>query len=113
MDDLARLIQAAQEGDIQAYGQIYQLFYKRIFRFCRGYLSDDQQAADICQDTFIKAWLALPNFSLKKGGSFQAYLFRIARNLLVDKSRKKKELSLELAQEVEEVSHFEEEIDQE
>jgi RNA polymerase sigma-70 factor (ECF subfamily) len=111
MDELTKLIEAAQGGDVQSYGQIYQHFYKRIFRFCRGFLPDNDSAADVCQDTFVKAWLALPNFSLKNGGSFQAFLFRIARNLLIDRSRKKKEGRLEQAEEIEEIQDFEDSVD--
>jgi RNA polymerase sigma-70 factor (ECF subfamily) len=94
MDDLSQLIERAQEGDKDAYGQIYTLFYKRIFRFCKFNTRDGNIAQDICQETFLKAWKALPNFS-QKGGSLQAFLFKIARNLIIDLSRKKKEVALE------------------
>ena len=94
MDDLSKLIDRAQEGDHDAYGQIYTLFYKRIFRFCKFNTGNNNVAQDICQETFLKAWKSLPNFS-QKGGSFQAYLFKIARNLIIDLSRKKKEVSIE------------------
>jgi len=90
MDDLSSLITRAQGGDHDAYGQIYTLFYKRIFRFCKFNTGSDVIAQDICQETFLKAWKALPNFS-QKGGSLQAYLFKIARNLIIDLSRKKRE----------------------
>ena len=90
MDDLNILIQKAQKGDKDAYGQIYNLFYKRIFRFCNFNTGNENTAQDICQETFLKAWKSLPNFS-QKGGSLQAYIFKIARNLIIDLSRKKKE----------------------
>ncbi len=99
MDDLEKLIIKSQSGDNQAFGQIYQLFYKRIYRFCRVHLYDEETASDLCQETFVKAWKALPSFSFKAGGSFQAFLFRIARNLIIDLSRKKKVSSLEQVEE--------------
>src|SRR5690242_18012889 len=111
MDDLEQLIHQAQQGEKEAFGQIYRLFYKRIYRFCRVHLYDDETAADLTQETFVKAWKALPSFSFKQGGSFQAFLFRIARNLLIDKSRKKREFQLELAEEIEEHQTFEEDLD--
>jgi RNA polymerase sigma-70 factor (ECF subfamily) len=111
MQQLEQLIVRAQLGEKEAFGQIYQLFYKRIYRFCRTHLYDDETAADICQETFVKAWKALPRFNQIKGDSFQAFLFQIARNLLIDKSRKKKELQLEFAEEVEDKQSFEDEID--
>lgn len=108
MDDLSRFITAAQRGDQNAFGNIYHLFYKRIYRYCRINTGNVQLAEDICQETFLKAWKYLPNFSLYKGGSFQAYLFRIARNLLIDQSRKKKEIALDETEEIEVSSDLEE-----
>lgn len=100
MDDLNELIQRAQKGDRDAFGQIYTLFYQRIFRYCKFNTENDQTAADISQETFLKAWKSLPTFSTR-GGSLQAYLFKIARNLIIDLSRKKKPLPLTGYQEIE------------
>src|SRR3989344_9058424 len=95
MDELSNLIARAREGDKDAYGQIYQLFYKRIYRYCHFNLSRNETAQDVCQETFLRAWRSISSFSQKKGGSFQAFLFKIARNLIIDLSRKKKEFSIE------------------
>ncbi len=95
MEDLSVLIHQAQEGDKDAFGQIYRLFYKRIYRYCCFNLSRRETAQDVCQETFLKAWRSLSTFSLYKGGSFQAFLFKIARNLIIDLARKKKEVALE------------------
>ncbi|MDP2632456.1 MAG: RNA polymerase sigma factor [Candidatus Curtissbacteria bacterium] len=111
MDNLSDLISKAQKGDKDAYGEIYNLFYKRIYRYCSFNTRKAEVAQDICQETFIKAWKALPSFS-QKGGSFQAYLFKIARNLIIDLSRKKKEERLEQYQEIEIESQVEDKIEQ-
>lgn len=95
MDDLSKLITEAQKGDKDAFGEIYNIFYQRIYRFCRFSLKRTEAAEDVCQETFVKAWSSLPSFSQYKGGSYQAYLFKIARNLIIDLSRKKKEFALE------------------
>lgn len=110
MEDLANLITEAQKGGKDAYGKIYELFYRRIFRYCSINTRKVEIAQDICQETFLKAWKALPQFS-QKGGSFQAYLFKIARNLIIDLSRKHKEESLENYQGIETNEHFEEKIE--
>ena len=94
MDDLADLITRAQKGEKDAFGQIYELFHKRIYRYCLFNTQASETAQDLCQETFFRAWKSLSTFS-QKGGSFQAYIFRIARNLIIDLSRKKKELPLE------------------
>src|SRR4030088_3362124 len=111
MDDLEDLIHKAQTGDHKAYGEIYKLFYKRIYRYCQINVFNEQAAADICQETFVKAWKSLPGFSLKNGGSLQAYLFRIARNLIIDLSRKKKEVYIEFAENIASAEDFEKDLD--
>lgn len=111
MDNLSNLIKKAKEGNKDAFGQIYNLFYRRIFRYCKFNLRQEQDAQDICQETFLKAYRSLANFTEKKGGSFQAYLFRIARNLIIDKSRKKKEVPLKEYQEIEDDTDLDEGID--
>lgn len=113
MEDLEKLLLSAQKGDKNAFGKIYNLFMKRIYRYCYLNSGRIEAAEDICQETFIKAWKSLPSFSLFKGGSFQAFLFRIARNCIIDLSRKKKELPLENALEVETVERVEDCVDRE
>ncbi len=108
MDEVSQLVEKAQEGDKDAYGKIYGLFYKRIYRYCQFNLARQEVAQDICQETFLRAWRSLPRFSLK-GGSFQAYLFKIAHNLIIDLSRKKKEFSIDNYQEV---ASFEQDLDE-
>src|SRR5438128_2513306 len=94
MDDLELIIHEAKQGNRNAFEKIYKLYYQRIYRYCRINITIDELADDICQETFIRAWKALSSFTLKNGGTLQAFLFRIARHLLIDLSRKKKEFSL-------------------
>ena len=93
-DDLSKLIVRAQRKDKDAFGQIYNLFLKRIYRFVYFSVHNHEQAEDITQNTFLRAWRSLVSFSTSRG-SFQAFLFAIARNLVIDWYRKKKEISLE------------------
>lgn len=89
MEEL-KLIELAKNGDRGAFGEIYRTYLTRIYRFVYYLVNDENLAEDITQDTFIKVWNALPSFSIKKG-TMQAYLFRAARNLVIDKQRKKKD----------------------
>lgn len=89
-----QLIKRAQKGDKDAFGEIYKLFLKQIFRFLYFSVRNYELAQDLTQNTFFKAWRALPSFSIPHG-SFRAFLFTIARNLAIDESRKKKEIPLE------------------
>lgn len=97
--DTQKLVIRAQKGDKDAFGQIYAIFFRKIFRFVYYSLLDRSLSEDIVQDTFVRAWRSLPTFSLAKG-TFQAFLFAIARNLVIDHTRKKKEFPLELADNV-------------
>lgn len=111
MDNPNELVQKAQKGDKDAFGQIYKLYYRKIYRWCRINLASAPAAEDIAQETFLKAWHALPSFSYGAGSSIQAFLFKIARNNLIDLSRKKKELALDEAFEIESENDIEEELD--
>jgi len=97
MDEgLIGLINRAKAGDKAAFGSIYKLYYKKVYRFIYFLVQDDQLAADLSQNTFLKMWQALPKFKIADG-SIQAYLFTIARNLVTDFRRRKKEYTLDQA----------------
>lgn len=111
MEDLNKLLQKACKGDQDAFGEIYKIYFNKIYRYCRIQLSTEQTAQDIAQETFFKAWRSISKFEIYDGSSIQAFLFRIARNLIIDLSRKKSEVSLENALEVETTDDFEDKID--
>lgn len=91
--DESKLIHGAKNGNREAYGEIYKLYVKRIYRYIYFLVYDKALAEDLTQNTFIKAWKSFPSFSIEKG-TLQAYLFKIAKNNVIDYQRKKKEVSL-------------------
>lgn len=100
-NELSKLLLKIQSGDKEAFREVYKMYFKQIYRYCRIQLSNDVLAADACQDVFIKAWKALPNFTFTETGTFKAFLYRIARNHIIDLSRKKKEFPLHEYEEIE------------
>lgn len=110
MGDLAVLVARARKGDKDAFGELYQLYYLKIYRYCWIHTNNTQLAQDICQETFLRAWKVMPSFYEKNGGTIQAFLFKIARNQLIDNSRKKKESRLADYQELEDNENLEERI---
>lgn len=77
----------AQAGDKAAYGHLVQ-HYRRLIVSVAYYQGLDLAAAeDVAQETFIKAWLALPRFK-PAGGSLRAWLCRIAINTARDALRR-------------------------
>lgn len=111
MENLDQLLHKACKGDKDAFGKIYKIYFSKIYRYCRINLRSETEAQDVVQETFLKAWRSISSFSVYDGGSIQAFLFRIARNNIIDLSRKKRELSLEAALEVASSDDFEDELD--
>lgn len=111
MEDLPNLIAQAQNGDKDAFGRIYSEYYLRIFRYCQFNLRDKALAQDLVQETFLRAWKSIGKYSDKNGGTMQAFLFKIARNLIIDQSRKKKTAKLEEWENLPEEADLEGKID--
>jgi RNA polymerase sigma-70 factor (ECF subfamily) len=97
VDDI-QLIAIAQGGDADAFGELYERYATRVFRFLFAHLSNRMDAEDLVGDVFLRVWRALPNYQ-EQGVPFLAFLFRIARNALIDHYRKagksKQDVSIE------------------
>lgn len=78
-DELASL---AKAGDIPAFEMLYRRYNDRIYNFAKQITGSAEDAADVAQETFIRAWSALPR--LKRENAFAAWLYRIALNLSKD-----------------------------
>jgi len=81
------LIKKAQTGDVEAFGEIFKQVNKRIYNFLMHLSSDRELAADLTQETFIRAFKALK--SLKSSNAFVSWLHMIALNLYRDETKKK------------------------
>lgn len=82
----ASLVEQAQAGDAEAFGVLYERYAQRIFRFLFAQLSRRADAEDLTSDVFLRAWHSLPRYRERRF-PFSAYLFRIARNVLIDHYR--------------------------
>lgn len=77
--------------------QVYDDLADAIFRHCYYRVSDRDVAKDLLQETFTRTWEYIG-----KGGdikNIKAFLYRVANNLIIDRFRKKKDLSLDELQE--------------
>lgn len=81
------LILRAQQGDREAFGQLIAPCYVPLQRWLYRFCGDMDLAEDMAQEACLKAWLKLPSFQ-PRGGTFQAWLYRIAFNLTVDALRR-------------------------
>jgi RNA polymerase sigma-70 factor, ECF subfamily len=112
MEELQSLVNKAKTGDREAFGQIYNLYFAKIFRYAKFNINDEDEAEDICQETFVKAWKSIEKFdSERPDWSIQAFLFTIARNLIIDRSRKKKDLKINEYTQIETNENFYEDLD--
>jgi RNA polymerase sigma-70 factor (ECF subfamily) len=86
LDKDHELIQKAQKGDSCAFGDLYETHAPAIFRYLFAHLNSQMDAEDLTGEVFLKAWQSLPKY-IERGAPFLAFLFRIARNTLVDHYR--------------------------
>ncbi len=87
MDEL-ELIRQAGQGDESAFEQLVIAYEKPVYNLCLRMCGDRDEAFDLSQDTFIKAWHAISMF--QGDSKFQTWLMRIASNTCIDHLRKKK-----------------------
>lgn len=88
------LLLKAVQGEPEAFGVLFDKYSGKIYRFIYYKVTNKDLAEDIASQAFLKAWEQISTG--KKVKSFQAWLYRIARNLVVDyfRTREKEELPL-------------------
>src|SRR3989344_1709627 len=72
---------------------VYEASADGIFRFCLFRVFDREKARDLTQEAFMRTWRVLS--AGKEIENLKAFVYKVARNLIIDDSRKKKEISLE------------------
>ncbi|CAN5749198.1 MAG: ECF RNA polymerase sigma-E factor [Chromatiales bacterium USCg_Taylor] len=86
----AQLVKRVQKGDKKAFDLLVLKYQQRIIKLVSRYVRDPTDALDVAQDTFLKAYRALPNF--RGDSAFYTWLYRIAintaKNYLVTQSRR-------------------------
>lgn len=85
--DIYELVERARSGDRESFGEIYDLFADKLFRYISIKIQDKTQAEDVLQEVFIKAWKNLYTLRNEKL-QFSAWLYRIASNTVNDHFRK-------------------------
>jgi RNA polymerase sigma-70 factor (ECF subfamily) len=84
------MVDLAVGGDIEAFGRLYDIFADRIYRHIYYRTSNIEDARDLTQEVFIKAWQALPRYKRSKT-PFLGWLFTISHNRVIDYYRTKKD----------------------
>jgi RNA polymerase sigma-70 factor (ECF subfamily) len=88
LEEEKKLIEKAKK-DPEAFGELYDIYYSKIFGYILKRVADVDVAKDIVSETFLKALKNLWKFRWRNV-SFSAWLYRIASNEIVNFFRKKK-----------------------
>ena len=84
-----QLVLQAQDGNSEAFGQLYDAYMERIYRFVYFRVEDQQTAEDITSQVFLKAWSNLDRFQFSRT-PYLAWLYTIAHNAVIDHYRTRK-----------------------
>ena len=88
------LVARAQRQDVEAFGKIVDAYQNRVFGFVRRMVPNPEEAADVTQEVFIRAFQSFDRFDHRS--SVRTWLFRIAHNLCIDRARKVKRAPTEI-----------------
>lgn len=85
LPDLERFVRRAQEGDKNAFAEIYDAYFSLIYRYVY-FRASAEHVDDLVETIFVKAWMNLKKYQRRQAG-FNAWIFRIAHNTVVDHHR--------------------------
>ncbi len=83
----ADLVRRCQAGDTEAFGELVTRYRARVFSMIYNMVHSEQDAWDLAQDSFLKAWKSIKRF--RGRSSFYTWIYRIVMNVTIDWLRKK------------------------
>lgn len=89
-DRIEELVKLAQGGDTDAFGELYDFYVDNIYKYI-FFKVDKEEALDLTENVFLKAWENLKSYRKVKNKYFSSWLYRIAHNIVVDYYRVRKE----------------------
>lgn len=108
--NLEELARSAGEGDTESFKELFARYHDRVFRYASSRIGAGAEAQDVLQDIFLAVWRGLPSFRYEHEGSFPAWLFGIARNVVGTHLRERgRTLEVPMVLDLEETAGFEEE----
>jgi RNA polymerase sigma-70 factor, ECF subfamily len=91
-DAIQRLVEASQRGDPEAFGSLFDVYHGPVYRYVAARVQSPSDAEDLAQLVFVKALEALPRYE-SRGVPFGGWLFKLARNVVIDHVRTRRELA--------------------
>ena len=86
--EVPRLVRLAKDGDQDAFGELVRTYHERVLAVTRNMVRNHEDACDLAQQTWVKAWNKIDTF--KEQSKFYTWLYRIATLTCIDFLRKKK-----------------------
>lgn len=83
-----QLLEKSLEGDIEAFEEIVNRYQNKVYSLAVRYIGNEEDAYDMAQEAFIKAYRSLRSF--KRESSFSTWLYRITTNVCLDELRRRK-----------------------
>ena len=87
-DALGPILAKAKLGEQAAFGEIYNLYFKKIYQFIYYRVGHKEVAEDLAEEVFLKAFTKIA--SVSENAAFSGWLYQIARNQVIDYYRQKK-----------------------
>lgn len=85
LEEIAALIERLQNADESALGKLISITQPKLYRYCLHLTCDPVAAEDLMQDVYVKS--AAQIHDLREAKALMGWLFRIAKNLLIDSTR--------------------------
>ena len=89
IDKEKELVNRLVDGDKEAFGELYDIYAPKIFRFIRLKVGSQVLAEDLSSESFLRIWEYFQKEEREIEESFQALLYRIAHNLIADYYKRK------------------------
>ncbi|HEX9496693.1 MAG TPA: sigma-70 family RNA polymerase sigma factor [Candidatus Limnocylindria bacterium] len=83
----AQLARRAGNGEAEAFGVLYDRYVDAVYRYVFYRVRNEAEAEDVTSDVFMRALRAIPKYEPRQ--AFLAWLYRIARNAVIDRSRRR------------------------
>jgi len=105
------LVELVRNKDQELYSELVKRYQNKLIHYALYLIQDEDKAADIVQESFIKAFINLNGFNIKK--KFSSWIYRIVHNETINYIRKhKKEISLENNKWIEETIKGKEDVEE-
>ena len=85
-DPLAELLSRSQRGDKEAFSELVTRTQRRVYNLAYRVLGNRQEAEDLTQEVYVRAWRALPRF--RGESKFSTWLYRITTNACFNRRRR-------------------------